>query len=106
MVELIDPAQCVLVGDCLVDCDEEWEGRGQLDPPAQFLMPPVQAAQLLSQVPSAGSLQAVLQHLGLIGLVPCPLIPVDKDGPLLGQSESVLWQQQSVQSENIQTCNK
>lgn len=69
-VEVIDSEQCVLVVDGLVDCDEKGEGGGQLNPTAQLLVAPVEAAQPLSQVPSACSLQSILQQLGLIGLVP------------------------------------
>lgn len=69
-VEFIDFEQCVLVLNGLVDSDEEGEGGGQLHPTAQLLVAPVEAAQPLCQVPSACSLQCILQQLGLIGLVP------------------------------------
>lgn len=68
--KVVDPAQSVLVVDGLVDCDDEGEGGGQLNPSAQLLVAPVEAAQPLSQVPSACLLQSVLQQLGLIGLIP------------------------------------
>ncbi len=69
-VEVVDPAQCILVVDGLVNGDEEGEGRWQLNPLTQLLVAPVEATQPLSQIPSACSLQSILQHLGLIGLVP------------------------------------
>lgn len=81
-VEVIDSEQCVLVVDGLVDGNEEGEGGGQLDPAAQLLVAPVEAAQSLCQVPPACPLQSILQQLGLIGLVPRLLVPVDKDGCL------------------------
>lgn len=50
-----------MVVDGLVDSDEEGESRGKLHPTAQLLMAPVEAAQLLCQVPPAGTLQSILQ---------------------------------------------
>lgn len=69
-IEIIDSKQCILVVDGLMHCDEKGEGRGQLNPAAQLLVAPVEASQLLSQVPSACSFQSILQQLGLIVLVP------------------------------------
>ena len=73
--EVIDPAEAVTVLDGPVDSDEEGEGRGQLHPAAQFLVAPVEATQPLSQVAAPGTLQTVLQQLGLVGLVPRSFIP-------------------------------
>lgn len=73
--EVIDPAEAVTVLDGPVDSDEEGEGGWQLHPAAQFLVAPVEAAQPLSQVAAPGTLQTILQQLGLVGLVPRSLIP-------------------------------
>lgn len=69
-VEIVDPAQPIFVVNGLVDCDEKGEGRRQLHPAAQLLVAPMEAAQPFSQIPSASSLQSILQQLGLIELVP------------------------------------
>jgi len=68
--EVVDSAQCVLVANGLIDCDDEGESRGKLNSFAQLLVTPVEAVQFLSQIASAGPLQSILQQFGLIGLVP------------------------------------
>lgn len=69
-VEVIDSEQPIFVVEGLVDCDEEGERRGQLNPATQLLVAPVEAAQSLSQVLSSGSLQSILEQFSFIGLVP------------------------------------
>lgn len=53
-----------------MDGNDERERRGKLHLLAQLLVTPVETPQLLSQIPSACLLQAILQQLGLVRLVP------------------------------------
>lgn len=69
-VEVIDSVQPIFVVEGLVDCDEEGERRGKLNPVTQLLVAPVEAAQSLSQVLSSSSLQSILEQFSFIGFVP------------------------------------
>lgn len=59
-IEIINPPEPLLVMDGLVHSNKKREGRGQLHPAAQLLVSPVKAMYLLSQIPSACSLQSIL----------------------------------------------
>lgn len=76
-IKLIDSSQGLFVIYSLVDSYEKGEGRGQLDSAAEFLVAPVKAMQLLSQVSTASTLQSILQHFSLVRLIPKPVIPVE-----------------------------
>lgn len=76
-IKLIDSSKGLLVIYSLVNSYEKGEGRGQLDPAAEFLVAPVKTAQPLSQVSTSSTLQSILQHFSLIRLIPGSLIPVE-----------------------------